>query len=133
LGDISAAIDYLNKVKKQVSSVMNLSYQNKGHNEVDTSHLVWVVANKVREEGLQVFQEGRVGNVKVKSVIDTLASGAAKLKSSTLKTFNRKIADMVAGRIYTDLDEVDAIPSLGIDFRSTNYSEEAELSDTDDT
>ena len=110
---------------------MNLTYQNKGHNDVTTNHLVWIVANKVHEEGLHLFQEGRVGNAKVKCVVDTLASGEVKLKSSTLKTFNRKIADIVAGRMCIDSDEVDTIPSMAVNFNH-NESEEGELNDTND-
>ena len=132
LGDISAAIDYLNKVKRQVSSVMNLTYQNKGHNEVNTSHLVWEVAKKVREDELQLYREERLGNATVKSVVDTLASGEAKLKSSTLKTFNRKVADVVAGKVI-ELNEVDTIPSLALNVSHTNESMEGELDEANDT
>ena len=108
LGDISAAIDYLNKIKKKVPSALSSSYQRHSHTTPDTSHLVWRVADKLRDEELQVFREKRVGNSKVKAVVDILATGEAKLKSSSLASFNKKISAMVKGHVYDD--EQDAIP-----------------------
>jgi hypothetical protein len=108
LGDISAAIDYLNKIKKKVPSALSSSYQRCTHTTPDTSHLVWRVADKLRDEELQVFREKRVGNSKVKAVVDILATGEAKLKSSSLTSFNKKISAMVKGHVYDD--EQDAIP-----------------------
>jgi len=57
LGNISAAVDYLKKIKKQVAQAMSASYQSITHTTPDTSHLVWRVADKVREEGLQTFKK----------------------------------------------------------------------------
>lgn len=111
LGDISAAIDYLYKIKKKVSTTLSASYQGTTHTPPDTSHLVWRVADSVRDDELQVFKKDRLGNSKVKSVIDILATGHAKLLSSTLATFNRKICDMVNGRIFEE-EEDDPIPPL---------------------
>ena len=108
LGDISAAIDYLNKIKKKMSSALSSSYQRSTHTTPDTSHLVWRVADKIRDEELQVFSEKRLGNSKVKSVVDILATGEAKLKSSSLGTFNKKIFAMVKGHAYEE--EQDGIP-----------------------
>jgi hypothetical protein len=107
LGDISAAIDYLNKIKKKVSSTLS-SHQSSTHTTPDTNHLVYRVADKIWDEELQVFREKRLGNSKVKAVVDILATGEAKLKSSSITTFNKKISAMVKGRAYED--EQDGIP-----------------------
>ena len=64
LGDISAAIDYLNKIKKKVSMTLRPAYQGSNHKPPDTSDLVWRVADKVRDNKLQVFTEKRDGNAK---------------------------------------------------------------------
>jgi hypothetical protein len=98
----------LNKIKKKISYTLSSTYQGSTHSPPDTSHLVWRVADKVRDEEIQVFKENRAGNSKVKSVVDVLATGEAKLKSSSLATFNRKICAMVNGHLYED-DE-DTIP-----------------------
>ncbi|KAF8184459.1 hypothetical protein BJ912DRAFT_927826 [Pholiota molesta] len=62
LGDISSAIDYLKGVKNQVSSVMELSHKSKGHSDVDTTNLVWKVANTARDNHLQKFNANRSEN-----------------------------------------------------------------------
>ena len=66
------------------------------------SHLVWRVADKIWDEELQVFSEKRLGNTKVKAVVDILATGEAKLKSSSLTAFNKKISAMVKGHAYEE-------------------------------
>ena len=71
------------------------------------SHLVWCVADKIWDEELQVFSEKRLGNTKVKAVVDILATGEAKLKSF-LTAFNKKISAMVKGHAYEE--EQDGIP-----------------------
>jgi hypothetical protein len=58
------------------------------------------VADKIQDEALQVFIQNRPGNAKVKAVVDILATGEAKLKSSSLSSFNKKISAMVNGRAY---------------------------------
>jgi len=108
LGDISAAIDYLNKIKKKVSSTLRSTYQSSNHTPPDTSHLVWRVADKVRDDKLQVFKENRDGNAKAKPVVNILATGEAKLKSSLLATFNKKVHAMTNGHAYKH--EEDTIP-----------------------
>ncbi|KAF8803591.1 hypothetical protein BYT27DRAFT_7109579, partial [Phlegmacium glaucopus] len=104
LGNISAAIDYLQKAKKIVAQEMSTAYQNTTHTTPDTSHLVWRTANKARDCGLQVFTQNREGNHRGKLVTDILAEGEAKLKSSSLATFNKKVKAMVNGRRF-DIDE----------------------------
>jgi aspartyl/asparaginyl beta-hydroxylase (cupin superfamily) len=126
LGDISAAIDYLNKIKKKVSSALSSSYQRSTHTTPDTSHLVWRVADKIRDEELQVFREKRVGNSKVKGVVDVLATGEAKLKSSSLTAFNKKISAMVKGHVYED--EQDVIPQTQLSMGGSEPSDEMEYS-----
>lgn len=105
LGDISAAIDYLNGVKKKVSLVMKLSHKNKNHSDVDTQHLVRKVAEIAREQGLQTLNPNRVENTRAHPVINIIDVGEAKIKSSTLATFNKRIQEMVAGRMVTDEEE----------------------------
>ena len=123
LGDISAAIDYLNKIKKKMLSALSSSYQRSTHTTPDTSHLVWRVADKIRDEELQSFREKRLGNSKVKSVVDILATGEAKLKSSSLATFNKKISAMVKGHAYED--EQDVIPQTQLSIGGSDEMEDS--------
>jgi hypothetical protein len=84
------------------------------HSAPDTSHLVWRVADTVRDEEIQVFKDKREGNSngKVVMAVDILATGEAKLWSSSIANFNRKICAMVNGHIYED--EEDTIPPLQV-------------------
>jgi len=110
LGDISAAIDFLNKIKKKVSLTLRPAYQGSNHKPPDTSDLVWRVADKVRDDKLQIFDESRDGNSKIKAVVNILATGEAKLKSSSLASFNKKVCAMVNGHAYEH--EEDTIPEV---------------------
>ncbi|KAJ7677145.1 hypothetical protein B0H14DRAFT_3177829 [Mycena olivaceomarginata] len=53
LGNISAAIVHLQRVKKKVAEALDGSYRNTGHTTPDTSEMVWRVANKAAGEQLQ--------------------------------------------------------------------------------
>lgn len=119
LGDISVAIDYLNKIKKKVSSTLSTSYQGSTHTAPDTSHLVWRVADDARSNEIQVFKKNRTGNSKVKAVVDIIATGEAKLKSSALASFNRKVSAMVTGHIYDGDEDDDTIPQPQLTFEET--------------
>ncbi|KAF9525192.1 hypothetical protein CPB83DRAFT_796698 [Crepidotus variabilis] len=112
LGNISAAIDYLNKVKKKVSASLSSSYQSSTHTSADVSELVWKIAEKARSEEMLTFKDRREKNGRVKAVVNILAHGEAKLKSSSLGTFNKKVLAMVEGRLFEE--EVDTLPQLGL-------------------
>lgn len=124
LGNISASIDYLQKAKKIVAQEMSTAYQNTTHTTSDTSHLVWRIANRARDCGLQLFTRKRDGNHCGKFVTDVLVVGEAKLKSSSLATFNKKVKAMVDGRrfdINVDQDDgvelqddVDELPAMSL-------------------
>jgi hypothetical protein len=55
LGDILAAVDYLQKIKKEVGTALG-GYKGKTHTTPNTSDLVWKVANDVREVDLLTFK-----------------------------------------------------------------------------
>ncbi|KAI9442062.1 hypothetical protein BJY52DRAFT_1128663, partial [Lactarius psammicola] len=112
LGNISAAVDVLKKLKKQVASTMKMAYQGTTHKDPRTDHLVQRVAKKIREERLHLYMEDRPGNAKAKAVPNVLLVGEAKLKSSSLSTFNRKIRAMVEGRQYDE--ESDSLPQIAL-------------------
>jgi len=112
LGNISAAIHYLKKLKKQVALAMSSSYQSTTHTKPNTEHLVWMIADDIRDKKLHVFTENRSGNNKVVTIPDLLDLGEKKLKSSTLTTFNRKVLAMVEGRRYNE--EEDTLPQIAL-------------------
>jgi len=116
LGDISAAIDYLNKAKKKVTTSLQSSYKSSKHAIPDTTNLVLQVASRVKEDELLVFKEGREDNEMVKATVDLIATGQSKLKSSSIATFNRKMAAMIEGQNYEE--ETDFLPriALGLGF-----------------
>ena len=114
LGDISGAVIQLQNVKKQVSNALGASYQGKTHTTPDTSRLVWKVANEVRELVLGKYLPNRKGNDKQKLVTNLIDVGEKRLLSSTLETFNKKLACMKAGNVeeLAGMIEVDEIPSV---------------------
>ncbi|KAI9436005.1 hypothetical protein H4582DRAFT_1817065 [Lactarius indigo] len=101
LGNISAAIDIIKRLKKRVSVAMKTTYQSTTHTDPKTDHLVWRVANKTD-----------LGMRKPKPVPDILAMGEMKLLSSSLDTFNRKFCAMAEGKGYDE--EFDSLPQMAL-------------------
>jgi hypothetical protein len=95
---------------------MSAGYRGTTHTKPDTSHLVWRVADKARDEELQIYRKNRCGNAKAVAVHDILALGEKKLKSSSLGTFNRKIFAMVNCRLYDPepTEDTDTLPPLAL-------------------
>jgi hypothetical protein len=96
-------------IKKQVTASVKAGYQGSTHTAVDISVLVWRVANKARDLELQKTVKNRQGNKWMKGVVDVQALGYKKLQSSSLGTFNKKIAAMKEGH-PTNM-EIDELPS----------------------
>ncbi|KAF8419233.1 hypothetical protein L210DRAFT_3307192, partial [Boletus edulis BED1] len=95
LGDISAAVDLLRHVQKQVGKSLDISYHGITHVTPDTSASVNKVAHKVGELKLHTFLPHREENSRIRLVVNSLALGEQKLKSATLATFNRKVRAMM--------------------------------------
>ncbi|KAF8871289.1 hypothetical protein BD779DRAFT_1454211, partial [Infundibulicybe gibba] len=112
LANISAAIDVLGSVKRNVAVSLNASYSGITHTAPDTSDLVWRVALKAQDLGLNQFQLNREKNDAVKLTVDTLATGERLLKSATLATFNKKVKAAALGILIED--ELDEIPTLDL-------------------
>ncbi|KAH9010955.1 hypothetical protein EDB83DRAFT_2234175, partial [Lactarius deliciosus] len=93
LSNISAGINYLQLVKKQVTKSLKSGYQGSTHTDVDTSALVWRIANKARELELQTT----IDNLTSHPVADIFTTGFKKFQTSSLATFNKKLADMRQG------------------------------------
>ncbi|KAJ7882756.1 hypothetical protein B0H14DRAFT_2565150 [Mycena olivaceomarginata] len=110
LGNISAAIVHLRAVKKKISAALKGAHQRTGHTTPSTALLVWRVQQKVSSEKLQDFDAARTNNPRGKLTVDVLKVGEAKLKSSTLATFNKKILAMIEG--FGCEDEEDECPPM---------------------
>lgn len=124
LGNISAAIDYIKKLKKKMSKAMGATYyQSTTHTNASTEHLAWRVADKARDEILQKFRKNRAGNSKIVPTLNTLQSGEQKLKSSSVASFNKKVMATKNGiLVASELDD-DTLPPLAL---SRNVVEENE-------
>ncbi|KAJ7183912.1 hypothetical protein C8R46DRAFT_856486, partial [Mycena filopes] len=110
LGNISAAIVHLQRVKKKIAAALNAAYQSTGHTTPDTAHLVWRVQRRANSEDLQLFNAARSNNPRGKLTSDILLIGEGKIKSSTLATFNKKLAAWIDGRGFED--EEDECPAI---------------------
>ncbi|KAH8980088.1 hypothetical protein EDB83DRAFT_2242445 [Lactarius deliciosus] len=97
LGNIAAGINYLQLVKKQVTNSLRSGYRGSTHTDVDTSALVWRIANKADELGLQSVIADRDVNSDARSVVAIFTTGFRKFQTSSLATFNKKITDRVKG------------------------------------
>jgi hypothetical protein len=110
-------VDLLQDTKKQVTSALGCPYQSSSHTTPDTSDSVWKVANKMREIGLDTFKHGRDGNDTAKKVVDVMALGEKRLKSSTLATFNKKVRRLHDGFVDEDAKlDVDEVPIVAMSF-----------------
>lgn len=108
LGNISAGIHWLHRIKKQVTTSIKSGYYGSSHKNVDVSPLVIRVANKAAELGLQSYSATRAESEKHTAVKDTIAFGYSKFEATGLALFNTKLQNFVAGRLE-DLTEVDTI------------------------
>lgn len=120
LGDISATVDLLQSVRKQVGRALGIAYHGISHTAPDVLSAINKVAYKVSELELHVFKPNRLEGDTARPVVDTLAVGAQKLKSSTLATFNRKVRGMMVGEVF-ESDE-DEIPQASFDLSNTELS-----------
>ncbi|KAJ7091714.1 hypothetical protein C8R43DRAFT_1092475 [Mycena crocata] len=110
LGNISAAIVHLQRVKKKIAEALEGAYRNTGHTTPDTSEMVLRVARKVASENLQQFLNGRPHNDRKKLTKDIQLIGEESIKSSTLKTFNKKLRAMIEGHAFEE--EQDECPAM---------------------
>ena len=92
---------------------LGITYHGITHITPDTTASVYKILSKVNELALHVTTPNREGSNTTKLVIDALALGEQKLKSSTLTTFNKKIWSMLVGEWFET--EVDDIPEVAFD------------------
>lgn len=126
LGNISAAIIHLQKIKKKVAAALETAYRNTGHTTPDTSDMPKRVAGKVASEGLQDFEDGRINNDRRKPTKNILMTGEAQIKSSTLATFNKKLVAPVRRALglallpfgWVEVDSISFINITGVDSAS---------------
>lgn len=109
LGNISAAINHLQAIKKQVSWSVKAGYQRLNHTTRDTSVLVWRVADKAQELNFQTKLTDQLENKNIKPLTNLVVAGYKKFESSSLATFNKKIADSKVG-VLTIQEADDIVP-----------------------
>ncbi|KAF8222368.1 hypothetical protein L208DRAFT_1323038, partial [Tricholoma matsutake] len=128
LGNISAAVHHLQQIKKQVACSMGSNYQGSTHTKLDTHELVWQIANKACDLRLQHHSPNREGNSPGKLVPDLWALGRAKFASSSLDTFNKKIHELISGKVT--IDEADELPPLNFDSAFENDDDNNQLGES---
>ena len=121
LGDISACIVQLEDIKRQTCMALGVAHQGSSHHTPNTSHLVWKVADKTCELNILTFDPHQAGSGLAKCHPDLMALGEAKLHSSSLATFNKKLQGLIAGTLRMgDEFEVDELPTLGLNITVDN-------------
>jgi hypothetical protein len=115
LSSISAIVEFLQNIKKQVTAALGCPYKGTSHTTPDTSDCVWKVANKVNELGLYKFEIGREGNEMAKKTVNIISLSEKRLKSSTLATFNKKVRRLHDGYLDEDTElDVDEMPPAAL-------------------
>ncbi|KAH9021720.1 hypothetical protein EDB85DRAFT_1871750 [Lactarius pseudohatsudake] len=136
LGNIAAGINYLQLVKKQVTKSLKSGYRGSTHTDVDMSALVWRIANKASELELQCTIPGRGTNSAARPVVDILTTGYRKFQTSSLATFNKKVADMRQGKPMASQSKVDEIAPCqvteSVDADELEHVDSEELSELHD-
>ncbi|PPR05788.1 hypothetical protein CVT26_010162 [Gymnopilus dilepis] len=121
LGNISAAIPHLQTIKRRVAKSTNAGYKSRSHKDMDDTELVWKIADKVRDTGLQTLNVRR-DNKKIKAVVDMQITGYKKFESTALAAFNKKIEESIRG--IRSEREVDDILPVGITVDLTDGDDE---------
>lgn len=112
LGNIAASVNYLQLIKKQVVRSTKSGYHASKRKDVDTSSLVWRVANKALELQFQDSQVNREDNAS-KLNPDLRSTGYHKFESSALGTINKKFKNAIRG--LPTAPEVDIISPVNLD------------------
>ena len=102
---------------------MCANYQASTHHAVDTSKLLWRIADKAHELRLQEVVLNREGQSKAKLVPDLRTEGRNKFLASSLATFNKKVQDMAAGRVL--IPENDDMPTPEFGFEDGEEDDDA--------
>ena len=71
--------------------------------------LIWRIANKANELDLQHIVPNQEGSSTMRPVVDIFTTGYKKFQTSSLVTFNKKLADLRQGRARELKPEVDEI------------------------
>ncbi|RXW18372.1 hypothetical protein EST38_g7482 [Candolleomyces aberdarensis] len=111
---ISAAINNILILKRQITWSLNISYQGSTHTKADSSILVKRVQAKAKEMNLHLTVPGR-RDAAVRP--DLRAVGFQKVQSGSLATFNAKRRAIVSGVCTQPVEEVDEISAP--DFEGT--------------
>ena len=110
-------------MKKQVSKSLKATYQASTHTNVDTSRLIWRVANKARELLLQLEIPDREGVRQPKLATNLRQSGRQKFESASLATFNKKIEDIKSGSSgEREIDDI-APPNFHVEIPTINSAD----------
>ena len=90
-----------------MTASLKSGYRGSTHTDVNTACLVWHIANKARELGLQTVDTKQEANAKSHSVLNVLAVGYKKFEMSSLVMFNKKLADLKQEiSCHTESDEI---------------------------
>ena len=102
-------------------------YQGSTHTDVNMSVLVWQIANKSAELDLQNTLANWDANLTAWPVADILTVGYRKFLTSSLATFNKKLADTRRGRsCELEVDEIS--PCQVMEGGDTDDTEPGEMS-----
>ena len=107
---------------------MGSNYQESTHTKLDTHELVWRIANKACDLRLQHHSPNWEGNSPGKLVPDLRALGREKFASSSLDTFNKKIRELISGKVT--IDEADGLPPLNFDSAFENDDDNDQLGES---
>lgn len=125
LGNIAAAINHLQSVKKQVSQSIKSNYQGTGHPKPDLSVGVRRISDKSEEHQFEKKIIKRLENRRIKQTSNLIGGGYKKYESASLASFNKKIDNLKDG--IPSNNEVDEIAPLGINVCSPDDDDDSHI------
>jgi len=103
---------------------MHAGYQGSMHTTPGADMLIWHIADKARDLSLQTKLTCREGAQHAKLTPDLHATGKQKFSSSSLATFNKKISNVIEGKVAMVEAETDDLPVLAFVEKSGIFGDE---------
>lgn len=105
---------------------MHANYQGSTHHAIDTSKLIWCIADKTHDLQLQKVVLNQEGQTIAKLIPDLHTEGREKFAVLSLATFNKKVQDMALGRAVLLEDDDLPAPDFGDEPDGEAYDETGE-------
>lgn len=102
---------------------LQTNYQGSTHTDPNAEPLIWRIADKARELGLQEENIQDPSRTSAKLIPDLRAAGRHKYATASLATFNKKLHEMIEGMGFS-ADESDELTPFDIEYNRDSMTSE---------